>query len=89
MLSCYETAGLPASTKGAFTQFVELLPKHNHLYVAAFCKQHCIFEGIYAKGTYNQLKKLAKRFNYEVLPRPQLKHVKYTSLRGELANLFN
>lgn len=89
MLSCYKTAGLPAMTDGLFTQFVEVSPRHHDMYVAVFCKQQCIFEGTYARGAYKQLKKLAKLFKYEVLPKPQLKHVRYTTLRSEIANLFN
>lgn len=89
MLSCYTTAGLPAMTNGIITQFVEVSPRHHDMYVVAFCKKQCIFEGIYAYGTRKQLLRLAKRFRYEILPKPQLKRVKYTTLRSEVSNLFN
>lgn len=89
MLSCYKTAGLPAATNGVFTQFVEVSPRRNAMYVAFFCKQQCIFEGIYARGPRKQLKKLAVKFKYEVLPRPQLRKVRYTTLGSELANVHS
>lgn len=89
MLSVYVTAGLPTITNGVFTSFCEVSPRRHAMYVAVFCKKQCILEGIYARGNRKQLLKLAKQFKYEILPRPQLKNLKYTTLRNEVANLFN
>ena len=75
------------SKKGPFTQFFYV--SKGRLCLHFNLENHIIFEGIYARGDNKQLAKLAKCFKYEVLPRPQLKHVNYTSLRGKLANLFN
>lgn len=89
MLSVYVTAGLPAITNGLFTQFTEVSVRGKYLLVYFFVGTHPIFQGIYARGNRKQLLKLAKQFKYEILPRPQLKKLKYTTLRNEVANLFN
>lgn len=87
MLSNNHIHEMLISKKGPFTQFYYV--KENRFCLALNCFNHIIFQGIYAYGDNRQLYKLAKCFKYEVLPRPQLKHVNYTSLRGKLANLFN
>lgn len=89
MLSCYETAGLPAMTKGVFTQFTEVSIRGKYLLVYFFVDTHPIFQGVYARGRVSQLRKLAKQFKYCLLPKPQLRDVRYTTLRSELANIFN
>ena len=89
MLSCYETAGLPAMTKGVFTQFTEVSVRGKYLLVYFFVGTHPIFQGVYARGNLKQLRKLAKQFKYQLLPKPQFKGIKYTTLRSELAGVFN